>query len=185
VSWESGDEPDEYTRQGQTGPMPTWGGPDPSGYPRQDQVPPGYGYGDAPPPGYTAPQYMPPGYVMPGHVPAPGWMPGYIVMPGPLPSSHLARSLVGLLFCWPLAIAAIIQATQVENRYSRGDYYGSLRASRNAKICANIALGIGILFVGMAVLAFTLVAGDPATPMPVPPNGMGSGGLGSAVLAVL
>jgi hypothetical protein len=168
--WQTGGDPDEYARQGQTGPMPVWDGTDPAGYPQQDQVPPGYGYGDAPPPGH-----LPPGYVMPGYVPAPGWVPGYIVMPGPRPKSHLASSIVGLFFLWPLAIAAIIQACQVESRYSRGDYYGAVRASRNAKICAYLSIGLGIAFVSLMMFFFAMIAGDSATPFP--PAGMGSGAL--------
>lgn len=186
MAWESGGDPDEYARQGQTGPMPSWDGSGPApGYPQQDQVPPGYGDvpppGFAPPgatgPGYVVPGYGPPpygpppgygqqgygqpgygqpgygqpgfgqqGYFMPGYVPGPGWMPGYFLMPGPQPPSHLARSVVGLIFCWPVAIAAIILATQVEGRYSRGDYYGAVRASQNAKVCANVAIGVGLFF---------------------------------------
>lgn len=171
MAWESGGDPDEFARQGQTGPMPSWDGSVPPGYPQQDQVPPGYapppgatgpgaagpGYAGPPPgygpgygaPGYGAPGYGPPGsqgYFMPGYVPGPGWAPGYFVMPGPQPPTHLARAIVGLFFFWPVAVAAIIMATQVEGKYSRGDYYGSVQASRNARICANIAIWGAVAF---------------------------------------
>lgn len=167
MSWEPGGDPDEYARQGQTGQMPAWGGQETAGYPQQDQIPPGYGQGDVPPPGY-----LPPGYVMPGHVPAPGWMPGYIVMPGPPPRSHLARSIVGLFFLWPLAIAAIVQSSQVESRYARGDYDGAVRASRNARICANISIWGGIALVALMLFLLALIARDAA---PYPPDGLGFG----------
>jgi hypothetical protein len=185
VAWESGGDPDEYARQGQTGPMPAWDGSGPApGYPQQDRVPPGYG--DVPPPGFAPPGsvgpgfttpvygpppqqgypqqgYGPPGYFMPGYVPGPGWMPGYFLMPGPQPPSHLARGIVGLFFCWPVAIAAIVMATQVEGRYSRGDYYGAMRASHNAKVCANVAIGVGFFFVFFifGLMGFATTLGGP------------------------
>jgi hypothetical protein len=58
-----------------------------------------------------------------------------------------------LLCCWPFGIVSIVFAAQVDSKWNAGDFYGSMRASKNARTWAWVAFGCGL-----AVLAIYLVA---------------------------
>jgi hypothetical protein len=131
---------------------------------------PGYGtepgYGSEP--GYNPePGYAPePGYLpgpsfgqVPGQAPGPfggGQQPygggqqyvpygaGYS-QPSGRPPTHLPLAVVSLLFCWPASIVAIIYASQVKNKWARGDQQGAMTASRRARTWAIVSFVVGVL----------------------------------------
>jgi hypothetical protein len=73
--------------------------------------------------------------------------------PGPPPNSpppqipnHLVWAILTVICCWPLAIVAIVNASQVNGRIAAGDYAGAMSKSKNAltfSIIAAIAGAIG------------------------------------------
>jgi hypothetical protein len=64
----------------------------------------------------------------------------------PVPN-YLVWAIVAICGCaWPLAIPAIIFATQVNSKVAAGDIVGAQDASKKAKLFAMIAIGINILW---------------------------------------
>ena len=93
-------------------------------------------------------------------------------MPPPPPTdvpanvpNYLVPAIISLFCCWPLAIAAIIFAAQVNGKVASGDIAGAVDASKKAKLFSFISIGIG-LAVGLIYLLLTLL-------------GIGIGALGS------
>ncbi|MDE6080961.1 MAG: CD225/dispanin family protein [Muribaculaceae bacterium] len=62
----------------------------------------------------------------------------------PRPNNYLAESIMALLFCFPLAIVAIIKATKVNRYYDEGDVNKSYIASTEARnwFIASVAMGL-------------------------------------------
>lgn len=60
--------------------------------------------------------------------------------------NNLVWAIIGICGCgWPLAIPAIIFATQVNSKLAAGDVAGAEDASKKAKLFAMIAIGIDAL----------------------------------------
>jgi hypothetical protein len=59
--------------------------------------------------------------------------------------NYLVPAIISIFCCWPLAIAAIIFATQVNGKVAAGDMAGAEDASKKAKLFSFIAIGIGLL----------------------------------------
>jgi len=59
--------------------------------------------------------------------------------------NYLVPAIISIFCCWPLAIAAIIFATQVNSKVAAGDVAGAEDASKKAKLFSFIAIGIGLL----------------------------------------
>jgi len=69
-------------------------------------------------------------------------------------------AIISIFCCWPLAIPAIIFATQVNGKVAAGDVAGAQDASKKAKMFSFIAIGVGLLLVVVYVLLMLLgVAG--------------------------
>ena len=51
---------------------------------------------------------------------------------GAPPPTNLTFALVSLLFCWPASVVAIIYASQVKNRWLRGDQQGAMTQVQGA-----------------------------------------------------
>jgi hypothetical protein len=66
-------------------------------------------------------------------------------------------AIISIFCCWPLAIPAIIFATQVNGKLAAGDTAGAEDASKKAKMFSFIAIGIGVL--GIAVYVIMLILG--------------------------
>lgn len=88
-------------------------------------------------------------------------------MPQPTkPDNYLVLSIVstvlGLCSCIGLilGIIAIVFATQVDSKYTMGDYEGAMKSSSNAKILSIIALVFGILGVIGNIVYFAVVGGS-------------------------
>ncbi len=100
-------------------------------------TPPG-GYGGGPPPGYGSGPY------------GPG-------APGPKPDNNLVWAILStVLCCLPIGIASIVFASQVDSKWSAGDYAGAREASEKAKkfaiISAGVVVGLMVLFLVLAML---------------------------------
>jgi len=74
--------------------------------------------------------------------------------------NYLVPAIISIFCCWPLAIPAIIFATQVNGKVAAGDIAGAQDASKKAKMFSFIAIGLGILcyvivglFYGLAIIA--------------------------------
>ncbi|HEX6189455.1 MAG: CD225/dispanin family protein [Pyrinomonadaceae bacterium] len=71
--------------------------------------------------------------------------------------NYLVPAIISIFCCWPLAIPAIIFATQVNGKVAAGDIAGAQEASKKAKMFAFIAIGLGLL--GILIYVIMLVLG--------------------------
>jgi|SRR5918999_5394101 hypothetical protein len=71
--------------------------------------------------------------------------------------NYLVPAIISIFCCWPLAIPAIIFATQVNGKVAAGDIAGAQEASKKAKMFAFIAIGLGL--VGILIYVIMLVLG--------------------------
>ena len=71
--------------------------------------------------------------------------------------NYLVPAIISIFCCWPLAIPAIIFATQVNSKLAAGDTAGAEDASKKAKMFAFIAIGLGV--VGILIYVIMLVLG--------------------------
>src|SRR5260370_42257047 len=71
--------------------------------------------------------------------------------------NYLVRAIISIFCCWPLAIPAIIFATQVNGKVAAGDIAGAQDASKKAKMFSFIAIGLGLL--GIVIYVIMLVLG--------------------------
>lgn len=74
------------------------------------------------------------------------------------PPTHLVWAILSLLFFWPLAIVAIVFATQVRPKWARGDIAGARAASANAKKFAIWSPIVWVIALGLLVLVRLLLA---------------------------
>jgi hypothetical protein len=58
--------------------------------------------------------------------------------------NYLVPAIISIFCCWPLAIPAIIFATQVNGKVAAGDIAGAQDASKKAKTFSFIAIGLGV-----------------------------------------
>ena len=73
--------------------------------------------------------------------------------------NYMVTAIISIFCCWPLAIPAIIFATQVNSKVAAGDIAGAEDASKKAKMFSYIALGIGILEVIFGIIYVVFVIG--------------------------
>lgn len=71
--------------------------------------------------------------------------------------NYLVPAIISIFCCWPLAIPAIILATQVNGKVAAGDIAGAQDASKKAKMFSFIAIGLGLL--GILIYVIMLVLG--------------------------
>lgn len=79
------------------------------------------------------------------------------------PKNYLVESILVTIFCcMPFGIAGIVFASQVNSKFSAGDYEGAIRASKDAKKWMNWGLISGIviavLYFGFIILTIGSVA---------------------------
>ena len=136
-------------------PPPDWSQPAPGQPPYGGQ--PQYGQ----PPYGGQPQYgAQPQYGQPYG--APYGQPG-----GTPPPNYLVWAILTLIFCcWPLSIASIVFAAQVNGKYSAGDLAGAQESSRKAKQFALwSAIGACVIYgLLIALLIVGAVAGSNSNP---------------------
>ena len=58
--------------------------------------------------------------------------------------NYLVPAIISIFCCWPLAIPAIIFATQVNGKVAAGDLAGAQDASKKAKMFSFLAIGLGL-----------------------------------------
>ncbi len=106
-----------------------------------DYTPPPGGYQPPPPAGYGG-GYPPAGF---GGRPNP---------PGPMPENNLVMAIISIFCCWPLAIPAIIFSTQVQSKWSMGDFAGAQEAANKARTFSMIAIILGLVVVVLYIILF-------------------------------
>lgn len=76
----------------------------------------------------------------------------------PMPENYLVWAILATIFCcWPIGIAAIINAAKVSSAYSTGDYAGAQKASDNAKkFSIWTAIG-GVIFWILYIIIFVII----------------------------
>ena len=73
--------------------------------------------------------------------------------------NYLVPAIISVFCCWPLAIPAIIFATQVNGKVAAGDIAGAQDSSKKAKMFSFIAIGLGLLLVICYVIMLILGVG--------------------------
>src|SRR5947209_10791051 len=73
--------------------------------------------------------------------------------------NYFVPAIISIFCCWPVAIPAIIFATQVNGKVAAGDIAGAQDASKKAKMFSYIALGIGILEIIFGIIYVVFVVG--------------------------
>jgi len=84
------------------------------------------------------------------------------------PKNYLVESILVTVFCClPFGIAGIVFASQVNSKFSLGDYEGALQASKDAKKWMNWGLISGVivivlyfLFVALTIGSLAFLGGD-------------------------
>ena len=71
--------------------------------------------------------------------------------------NYMVPAIISIFCCWPLAIPAIIFASQVNNKVQAGDVAGAQESSKKAKMFSFIAIGIGV--VGILIYVIMMVLG--------------------------
>ncbi|KAM7449747.1 hypothetical protein ABFA07_002414 [Porites harrisoni] len=138
-----------------------------------DSSPPAYPSELPPPyiqqPGYQAPPSyeVPPGYQgPPAYQTLPGYPSGQVYQGVPvgyvvatdIPPDYQGLSWFSCLCCcWPLGIVAILKSNEVKSSLSRGDFHSARIASNSARNFAYAAIGIGVGFLVMYIIAMVLV----------------------------
>ena len=73
--------------------------------------------------------------------------------------NYMVPAIISIFCCWPLAIAAIIFAVQVNNKVQAGDIAGAQEASKKAKMFSFIGIGIGVVLILIYVIMMVLGVG--------------------------
>src|SRR6266850_6967064 len=73
--------------------------------------------------------------------------------------NYLVPAIISIFCCWPLAIPAIIFATQVNSKLAAGDTAGAEDSSKKAKMFSFIAIGLGLLCILVYVIMLVLGVG--------------------------
>ena len=75
-------------------------------------------------------------------------------LPQSQPKNWLLGSILGTIFCcMPFGIVGIINAAQVNSRYTSGDYNGALKASQEAGKWTKIGFWVGIGVIALYIIA--------------------------------
>jgi hypothetical protein len=73
--------------------------------------------------------------------------------------NYLVPAIISIFCCWPLAIPAIIFATQVNGKVAAGDNPGALEASAKAKKFMKLAFIIGSICWVLFILIYVVIFG--------------------------
>jgi hypothetical protein len=98
------------------------------------------------------PAYQPPPYQM-----TPQYRPVGPYGAFPRIPSYLGWAIAVLILCfWPTGIAAVVYATQVDNKLVLGDVAGAQESSRKAKMWCWITFGIGVGWMVLAIIGVVI-----------------------------
>ena len=73
--------------------------------------------------------------------------------------NYLVPAIISIFCCWPLAIPAIIFATQVNGKVAAGDIAGAQDASKKAKMFSFIAIGLGLVCIVIYIIWIVFIVG--------------------------
>jgi t-SNARE complex subunit (syntaxin) len=76
--------------------------------------------------------------------------------------SYLGWAIAVLILCfWPTGIAAVVYASQVDNKVALGDIQGAMESSRKAKTWCWVTFGIAAAFwvIGIAIAVIVAIVG--------------------------
>jgi hypothetical protein len=73
--------------------------------------------------------------------------------------NNMVLAIISIFCCWPLAIPAIIFASQVNQKLAAGDVAGAQDASKKAKTFSYIAFGLGALWIVFVIIYVVFVVG--------------------------
>jgi len=73
--------------------------------------------------------------------------------------NYMVPAIISIFCCWPLAIPAIIFASQVNGKVAAGDVQGAQDASKKAKLFSFIGLGIGLVGWIIGIIYWIVVIG--------------------------
>ncbi|HEY6122182.1 MAG TPA: CD225/dispanin family protein [Pyrinomonadaceae bacterium] len=73
--------------------------------------------------------------------------------------NNMVLAIISIFCCWPLAIPAIIFASQVNQKIAAGDVAGAQDAAKKAKTFSYIAFGLGALWVVFVIIYIVFVVG--------------------------
>ena len=73
--------------------------------------------------------------------------------------NYLIPSIISVICCAPLAVVAIVFATQVNTKIAAGDLTGAAEASKKAKMFMLIAIGLGVLMWASFIILWIFVFG--------------------------
>jgi hypothetical protein len=73
--------------------------------------------------------------------------------------NYLVPAIISIFCCWPLAIPAIIFATQVNGKVAAGDMAGAEDASKKAKMFSFIAIGLGVVGILIYIVWIVFIVG--------------------------
>ena len=73
--------------------------------------------------------------------------------------NYLVPAIISIFCCWPLAIPAIIFATQVNGKVAAGDVAGAEDASKKAKMFSFIAIGLGVAGILIYIVWIVFIVG--------------------------
>ncbi|HEY0697711.1 MAG TPA: CD225/dispanin family protein [Micromonospora sp.] len=82
--------------------------------------------------------------------------PGYPQHQPPPIDNNMTMSIVSIFLFWPLAIPAIIAASQVNPLLQQGDYAGAQAAAADSKKWSKLALIIGISLWAISLICCVL-----------------------------
>jgi hypothetical protein len=97
--------------------------------------------------------------------------PGYPPQPpaAQAPNNHLVMAIIGLLFCLPFGIVAVVKASQVSGLWAQGQYGQAQASADSAKKWAMWSIIIGvvvsIIYVILMVLGGLAAQNTSAAPM--------------------
>ncbi len=73
--------------------------------------------------------------------------------------NYLVPAIISIFCCWPLGIAAIIFAAQVNGKVASGDIAGAVDASKKAKLFSFISIGLGLALILLYVIILVFLGG--------------------------
>ncbi len=73
--------------------------------------------------------------------------------------NYLVPAIISIFCCWPLAIPAIIFATQVNGKVAAGDIAGAQDSSKKAKMFSFIAIGLGLVAIVIYIIWIVFIVG--------------------------
>jgi Interferon-induced transmembrane protein len=76
----------------------------------------------------------------------------------PIPN-YLVPSIIAIFCCWPLAIPAIVFATQVNSNVAAGNIAGAQEASAKAKKFMKLAFIVGCCWYVVVIIFYVFVFG--------------------------